>query len=144
MIFSQSDLEELSQDLVKKWSDYTVWCFYGEMGVGKTTLIKSICEVLEVVDPLSSPSFAIINEYRTNWNKSIFHFDFFRLRSKEEIHNLGIEEYLDSGDLCLIEWPDIIDFLLPDQYLEINIKLVGENQRQISVIPHGGAHEISI
>lgn len=95
------------------------------MGSGKTTLIKSICEELGVIDVVQSPSFAIINEYKTKSGESVFHIDFYRIRKKEEIFDIGYEEYLFSGSYCFIEWPELMEDLLPDGVVRIGIDVDG-------------------
>lgn len=95
------------------------------MGSGKTTLIKSICEELGVIDVVQSPSFAIINEYKTMSGESVFHLDFYRIRKKEEIFDIGYEEYLFSGSYCFIEWPELMEDLLPDSVIRIGIDVDG-------------------
>lgn len=133
--YIESELDEVAKTLLSKFQDISVWCFFAEMGMGKTTLIKQICMALNVVDPMSSPSFSIVNEYQTLEGRSLYHFDLYRLSSMEEAFNIGLEEYLDSGNLCLLEWPEIIEPLLPEQYLEICIKLEGENARSLIAQP---------
>ncbi len=107
--------------------------FYGEMGAGKTTLIKAICEELNVKDIISSPSFSLVNEYVTDRDDKVFHFDFYRLNKTSEAFDLGYEEYFYSGNLCLIEWPEKIEQLLPLQHTKINIIVKENNQREIDV-----------
>lgn len=134
--YIEDELQEIARKLISNfYQESKVWCFYAEMGAGKTTLIKKICEELRVVDQMSSPTFSIINEYETSNFEKIYHFDFYRLESMEEALNIGVEEYLDSGNLCLIEWPEIVEPLLPINYLEIVIKLVGDNARSIIAQP---------
>jgi len=98
-----------------------VFCFYGNLGAGKTTLIKLICEHLKVIDSISSPTYPIINEYKTADNKIIYHIDLYRLKSIEEAMNIGIEDYLFSDHLCFIEWPDNFESILPDNHIKIKI-----------------------
>ena len=133
--YIETELQEIARKLISNFQPLNVWCFYAEMGSGKTTLIKKICEEKGVADDMSSPTFSIVNEYETESGETIYHFDCYRLESVEEALNIGMEEYLDSGNLCLIEWPEIIEPLLPDQYLEINIKLVGDNARSLIAQP---------
>ncbi len=140
MKYFLESIDDVASSLFEEWKHIGVWCFHGEMGSGKTTLIKSICQQIGVIDTMSSPSFAIINEYQTTSDQIIYHFDFYRIKSEKEVENIGTDEYFDSGNLCLIEWPEMIESHLPDNYLEINIKLVGENQRELTVTPHVGEH----
>jgi tRNA threonylcarbamoyladenosine biosynthesis protein TsaE len=106
------------------------------MGAGKTTFIKAICKNLGVIDHVSSPTFAIVNEYLTIKNKTIYHFDFYRLKNEREALEIGIEEYLDSGNLCLLEWASLISTLIPPTHIEINISVLPDNQRVIKLIKH--------
>jgi len=133
--YIESELQEIARKLISNFSELKVWCFYAEMGAGKTTLIKNICEELQVVDEMSSPTFSIVNEYESQKMETIYHFDFYRLNDLEEAVNIGIEDYLFSGNLCLLEWPEIIEPLLPDEYLKININLVGDNARSLTALP---------
>ena len=133
--YIEAELVEIARKLISNFEQIKVWCFHAQMGAGKTTLIKKIGEELGVDDSMSSPTFSIINEYESRKAGTIYHFDCYRLESMEEALNIGIEEYLDSGKLCLIEWPEIIAPLLPDKYLEINIKLVGDNARSLTAQP---------
>jgi len=109
-----------------------VFLFYGDMGAGKTTLIKSLCRSLGVTDNISSPTFAIVNEYRAASN-TIYHFDFYRLKKETEAMDMGFEEYLYSGNYCFIEWPEKVPELLPETYISINIQVVADGARYITV-----------
>lgn len=106
--------------------------FYGEMGAGKTTFIKSICDVLGITDTVSSPTFSIVNEYASP-SGPVFHFDFYRLKNETEALDMGSEEYFYSGNYCLIEWPEKIPSLLPDQALTVHLKITGDQQRLIQI-----------
>lgn len=110
----------------------TIVAFYGEMGAGKTTLIKEICKALDSDDNVTSPTFSLMNEYRTESGKNIFHFDFYRIQSLAEVYDMGYEDFFFSGNLCLIEWPEKIKQLLPENCLRINIT-VENNLRIITV-----------
>lgn len=105
--------------------------FYGEMGAGKTTLIKAICKELGVKDTTSSPTFAIINEYVAKNSLPVHHFDFYRINSEFEAYDFGYEEYLYSGELCLIEWPEKIENLLPVPYIKIQILVENDERRKV-------------
>ncbi len=133
--YVEHELEEIARKLISNFFELKIWCFNAQMGAGKTTLIKKIGEELGALDSMSSPTFSIINEYGTKKAGLIYHFDCYRLESLEEALNIGMEEYLDSGKLCLIEWPEIIAPLLPEKYLEININLVGDNARSLTAQP---------
>lgn len=111
-----------SQELLTLFGEHKVIAFEGEMGSGKTTLIKAICNCLNVVDNVSSPTFAIVNEYFTEDGQTIYHFDFYRLKNLHEAMDIGAEEYFYSGSFCLIEWPDKVEDILPEDTLTISIK----------------------
>lgn len=132
-INSEGELETVAEEIIGHLEDFPIACFYGEMGAGKTTLIKKICATLEVTDSMSSPTFSIINEYRDSQENPIYHFDFYRIKNREEALNIGAEEYFYSGEVCLIEWPEMINGIIPERHLEISIKLVGENGREITI-----------
>ncbi|MEM9339486.1 MAG: tRNA (adenosine(37)-N6)-threonylcarbamoyltransferase complex ATPase subunit type 1 TsaE [Bacteroidota bacterium] len=134
--YIQEELSKVAQQLIGTFSEQTIWLFSGEMGAGKTTLIKSICESHKVVDQMSSPTFSIVNEYETDTGETINHFDFYRLKSVEEAIDIGVEDYFYSGDRCFIEWADIIRDLLPGNYLEININLVDRKTRHLITSVH--------
>lgn len=123
--FEINSVEELSQvtDLLLSWRDKSdIIAFYGPMGAGKTTLIKNLCHRVGVTDEVNSPTFALVNEYLTK-NDSIFHFDFYRIKKLEEVFDIGYEDYFYSGHLCLLEWPELIDPLMPDHFIKVEIAL---------------------
>ena len=134
----QKDLGELTQQLMERAGPYSVWLFNGEMGSGKTTLIKSLCAHLGVIDKMSSPTFSIVNEYKTQDDKKIYHFDFYRIKSEAEAYDIGTEEYFYSGNLCLIEWPEKIPTLIPPEHVEVSITVENPNQRTIALSVHDG------
>jgi tRNA threonylcarbamoyladenosine biosynthesis protein TsaE len=105
----------------KSANEARVWWFEGEMGAGKTTLIKALCHELGVLDTVQSPTFSLVNEYRTQAGKAIYHFDFYRIKSEEEALDLGYEEYFYSGNYCFVEWGIKIEDLFPPSYLKISI-----------------------
>lgn len=107
--------------LLQKAGNQRIWCFYGDLGAGKTTCIKALCHTLGVEEIVTSPSFALINEYTTKQGRPIYHFDLYRLKSLAEALSIGIEEYLDSGAYCFIEWAEIIQDILPDSYMELTL-----------------------
>ncbi len=137
MIRSEQEIGKAARQIIDFSDDFNIWLFYGEMGAGKTTLIKAICQVFKVEDIVSSPSYAIINEYQNLEGRSFFHFDFYRLGNEKEAMTLGLEEYFFSGSVCLIEWPARIPSLLPDKYLKITLEITGEHSRQIILDKHG-------
>ena len=120
---SLSDLQPAAAKLLNTFPAARVFAFYGRMGAGKTTLIKALCRELGVVDIVQSPTFAIINEYKTLSEKSVFHFDFYRIKKLEEIFDLGYEEYLYSGSYCFIEWPELMEGLLPEEVIKVEIEV---------------------
>ncbi len=107
--------------------------FYGEMGAGKTTLIKAICQNLDIDDITSSPSFSLINEYLSNTGKNIYHFDFYRINDIEEAYDIGYEDYFFSNNLCLIEWAEKIEELLPKNHYKCNIKILNTSSRLVEI-----------
>ena len=109
-----------------------VIAFYGKMGAGKTTFIKALCEELGVRDVITSPTFAIVNEYNAS-TTSIFHFAFYRIKKIEEVYDMGYEDYIYSGNLCLIEWPELIEELLPEDTLRVTIEQNADNTRTITL-----------
>ncbi|MDW3193193.1 MAG: tRNA (adenosine(37)-N6)-threonylcarbamoyltransferase complex ATPase subunit type 1 TsaE [Cytophagales bacterium] len=131
--YTEADLSDVAKTLIKQAGDKRIWCFYGEMGAGKTTLIKEICLELGVLDAMSSPTFSIVNEYLDDLGESIYHFDFYRLKEENEALDIGIEDYFYSESYCFIEWPEKIPNLIPEAHLKININLVDEKTRSINL-----------
>ena len=132
--FDLEDIHAVAQRLVSARTSSSVWLFEGQMGAGKTTLIRAICQNLGVLTTVQSPTFSIVNEYLTAQGETIYHFDCYRLKNTAEAYDIGVEEYLDSGNLCLIEWPDKIAELLPDQCRTIVLKEGPDGKREITVI----------
>jgi tRNA threonylcarbamoyladenosine biosynthesis protein TsaE len=122
-IDSVEALSEVSDYLISLREEADVIAFYGSMGAGKTTLIKNLCHRMGVTDEVNSPTFAIVNEYVTEEGESVYHFDFYRIKKLEEAYDIGYENYFYSGNLCLIEWPEMIEPLLPDKYIRVEIQL---------------------
>jgi len=116
------NLREVAQQLLSLLGDEKIVAFYGEMGSGKTTIIKAMCECLDCVDAVNSPTFAIVNEYFTKDRKTVYHFDFYRLKNLREALDIGVEEYLYSGHLCFLEWPETIETLLPENHVKVRIE----------------------
>ncbi|MEI7981518.1 MAG: tRNA (adenosine(37)-N6)-threonylcarbamoyltransferase complex ATPase subunit type 1 TsaE [Bacteroidota bacterium] len=124
MVFTcptEPDLFPAAEKLILGHPGSRVFALYGNMGAGKTTFIKVLCRVLEVVDTIQSPTFSIINEYMTTAGKSVFHFDFYRINKLEEVYDLGYEDYIYSGSYCFLEWPGLIDSLLPAETVKVSI-----------------------
>jgi len=130
--YSLDDLSTIATTIISSVENKTL-LFYGQMGVGKTTLIKEICNQIGVLDPISSPTFSLVNEYQTSKKKKVFHFDFYRIEAEEEAFDLGIEEYFDTGDWCLIEWPENIENLLPIGAVQIHLTILEDEQRNIQL-----------
>lgn len=125
-------IKEAAEEFVRAMGDHTVFAFYGKMGAGKTTFIKAVCEVLHVSDVITSPTFAIINEYRSDSGELIYHFDFYRIKKLDEVYDMGYEDYFYSGALCFIEWPELVEELLPADTLRITIGEQENGSRSIT------------
>jgi tRNA threonylcarbamoyladenosine biosynthesis protein TsaE len=128
-----ASIDDAARELIDILPESRIFAFYGEMGAGKTTLIKALCRVLHVTDDTSSPSFGLIYEYRTSGSDSVYHFDFYRIEHLEEAYDLGYEEYIDSGQYCFIEWPEKVATLLPPETVNVSIKITGNNERTMDV-----------
>ena len=133
-----ADLEKVGSELMQAAGSLSVFVFHGDMGSGKTTFIKVIGKLLGVEDSMSSPTFSIVNEYEATESKTIFHFDFYRIKNETEAYDIGVEEYFDSGHYCFVEWPEKIPTLLPTQYVEIFIKIEDNTHRTIAFSIHDG------
>lgn len=125
------DLDKIATEIILAAQNHTVWCFEGNMGAGKTTLVKALCARLGVMNTVQSPTFAIVNEYVSTQKQIIYHFDCYRLKTVSEALDIGVEEYLDSGCLCFIEWPEIIADLLPELTFKIKIEAQADQTRRI-------------
>ena len=135
LIPTLSDLDAAAQEFLSLMGDEAVYTFEGEMGAGKTTFINALCRALGVEDdPTGSPTFSIINEYRSDTTAElIYHFDLYRIESLEQAFDIGVEDYLDSGALCLIEWPDRIDDILPDDTVRVKIEVSPNGERRLII-----------
>ena len=118
---SPDDLQSVAGQLIMAHPEARIFAFYGAMGAGKTTFIKAMCKILGVTDMVNSPTFALINQYQTKKGEPVYHFDFYRIRKVEEAMDMGYEDYFYGGGHCLIEWPEKIEFLLPDETVRVNI-----------------------
>lgn len=132
-IQSLESIHEAAKQFVAEMGDNTVFAFYGKMGVGKTTFIKAVCEALGVEDVITSPTFAIVNEYRsTIADELIYHFDFYRIKKLSEVYDMGYEDYFFSGAVCFIEWPELIEELLPGDAVKVKIEEEADGSRTVS------------
>ncbi len=122
-----------AREFIEMMGDRRIFAFYGSMGAGKTTFIKAVCEAMGVEDAINSPTFAIVNEYEDAESNTIFHFDFYRIKSIAEVYNMGYEEYLYSNAYCFIEWPELIEELLPEETVKVTIEEGPEGQRKITM-----------
>ena len=125
-------IREAARDFNSQIDQHTVFAFYGKMGAGKTTFIKAVCQELGVEDVITSPTFAIVNEYTTS-ARTIYHFDFYRIKRIEEVYDMGYEDYFYSGSLCFIEWPELIEELLPDDAVRVTISEESDGSRTVTI-----------
>ena len=133
IISNLEDLDRAAKEFLEAIGDATLVAFYAPMGAGKTTFTTAICKALGVQeDAISSPTFAIVNEYRSGAGAPIYHFDFYRIERPEEALDIGLYDYLDSGDLCLMEWPENIEALLPEETLRVHISVNPDGSRTVS------------
>jgi len=127
-------LPSASKKLLKAAGNYKIFAFYGAMGSGKTTIIKQLCKTLGAIDVATSPTFTIVNEYKTKERGSIYHFDFYRIKKIEEVFDFGVEEYFAVGSYCFIEWPEMVEDALPiANIVKIEINVAQDNQRVLNV-----------
>ena len=132
IIDSLDNISVAAKEFVAAMGEEPVFAFYGKMGAGKTTFIKAVCEELGVTDPITSPTFAIVNEYRSDESGAlIYHFDFYRIRKLDEVYDMGYEDYFYSGALCFIEWPELIEELLPEDSVRVTIEEQPDGTRLI-------------
>ncbi len=131
IIYTLEQVGEVAKKIITSFGDDKLYALTGDLGAGKTTLIKAICEILEVEDVVSSPTFSIINEYRTKNNSTIYHLDLYRLEDGNEAENIGIEDYLYSNHLAFVEWPQVVDYLLPENTIRIHIENIDESTRKM-------------
>ncbi len=131
IIQSIDTIREAAREFISQMGDHRVFAFYGKMGAGKTTFVKAICEELGVEDVITSPTFAIVNDYSSP-STQIYHFDFYRIKKLEEVYDMGYEDYFYSGALCFIEWPELIEPLLPDDAVRVTIEEQPDGTRTVS------------
>ena len=132
LISGLDNIEEAAGEFLMKKPANMVVALYGEMGAGKTTFTKALCKVLGVVDGVNSPTFNLINEYRTDKGEVVYHFDFYRINKLEEAFDIGFEEFIESGNLCIIEWPEKIEQILPSDTLRVKISVLEDGSRELS------------
>lgn len=130
---STDKIQEAARLFVSQMGNAKVFAFYGQMGAGKTTFIKAICQELGVEDVITSPTFALVNEYTAGDGSSIFHFDFYRVKKLEEVYDMGYEDYFYSGARCLLEWPELVEELLPQDTVKVNIHVNADGSRVVDV-----------
>ena len=131
-ITSLDSIHEAAKQFIAAMEDNTVFAFYGKMGAGKTTFIKAICEELGVTDVIKYPTFAIVNEYRSDeTGELIYHFDFYRIKKLDEVYDMGYEDYFYSGALCFIEWPELVEEVLPGDAVKVIIEEVEDGTRSV-------------
>jgi tRNA threonylcarbamoyladenosine biosynthesis protein TsaE len=129
-----ADLPIVASAIINLTETHKLVAFYGQMGAGKTTLIKQICLQLGAIQDVSSPTFALVNEYETSNQNTLYHFDFYRIKNIEEVYDIGYEDYFYSSNLCLIEWPEHIEPLLQnEEVLKVHIKPIGEGNREVVI-----------
>jgi tRNA threonylcarbamoyladenosine biosynthesis protein TsaE len=133
IVFSLDQLEEVAKQIIAQ-NPHKVILFHGEMGVGKTTLIKQLCKSLGVTEATSSPTFSLVNEYQANDNQLVYHFDFYRLKNEIEAMDMGVDDYLYSGNWCFIEWADKIPSLVPEPHSVVTIELLPNGKRSLELI----------
>lgn len=131
-INSLADINEAAKTFVENMGNGKVSAFYGKMGAGKTTFVKAVCECLGVEDVITSPTFAIVNEYTSaTTGDAIYHFDFYRIKKLEEVYDMGYEDYFYSGSLCFLEWPELIEDLLPEDATKVTIEETEDGSRVV-------------
>ncbi len=128
-----SDIDTAAKMFVEKFGNKKIFAFYGEMGAGKTTFIKAVCKSMGVTETITSPTFSLVNEYETDNGMTIYHFDFYRIGNIEEVYDFGYEDYFFSDKMCFIEWPELVETLLPEDIVEVKISVDDNEQRLISV-----------
>ncbi|MBP5710420.1 MAG: tRNA (adenosine(37)-N6)-threonylcarbamoyltransferase complex ATPase subunit type 1 TsaE [Bacteroidales bacterium] len=129
---SEDDLPAIAQQLLENFTEERLFCFYGTMGVGKTTFIKQICKQLDVETTAISPTFSIVNEYFTKQGDVVYHFDFYRIETAEDLYQIGFEDYIYSGKYCFMEWSEKIEQYLHSDFVKVLITETGEHNRQIT------------
>ena len=133
VIDSLDELKDVAEAVIDNLDDRNVVALFGAMGAGKTTLISAIMEHLGSTDNVTSPTFALVNQYNTAANEPVYHFDFYRINRIEEAFDMGYEEYFYSGDLCLVEWPELVEQLLPEDAMVVKIEILSPTKRKFTI-----------
>ena len=133
IIKDKRHLNAAAKQLLEHSGKNKIFAFYGSMGAGKTTIIKAICQTLGAVDIVSSPTFTLVNEYKTSSGEALYHIDFYRIRKQEEVYDFGIEEYLTGDSYCFMEWPELIEEILPEETIKVRISVDENEQRILSI-----------
>ena len=133
MTYELNEISQAAQAFIDAMDGRRIFAFYGAMGAGKTTFIRALCRALGVEDTVTSPTFAIVNEYATSEGEPIYHFDFYRIRRLSEAYDMGCEEYFQSGHLCLIEWPELVEDALPEETVRVTIDTLPDGWRSITM-----------
>jgi len=133
IVFSLDQIQEVAEQIIAS-NPNKIILFNGEMGVGKTTLIKQLCKSLGITDATSSPTFSLVNEYQIPSGKKVYHFDFYRIKQETEALDMGVDDYLYSGNWCFIEWSEKIANLIPEEHSTINIELLSDGKRELKLI----------
>ena len=131
VIKSIDTIGEAAREFITQMGDSKIFAFYGAMGAGKTTFVKALCEAMGVTDTVNSPTFAIVNEYDTPSGRPIYHFDFYRIKRLAEVYDMGYEDYFYGRGLCLIEWPELIEELLPEDTVKVTIEELPDGSREV-------------
>lgn len=131
ILFNLDNIDDAAGELLRNFPDTRIFAFYGEMGAGKTTFIKALCRNLEIDQYVTSPTFALVNEYHTKDARIVFHFDFYRIESIEEVMDMGYEDYFFSDNICFIEWPGKVAGLLPEGTVRLKIEVLDNGERQL-------------
>jgi tRNA threonylcarbamoyladenosine biosynthesis protein TsaE len=133
IIKDKKHLHSAARELLRLYGKNRIFAFYGGMGAGKTTIIKAICEELGAVDIISSPTFTLVNEYKTDVGETIYHIDFYRIKKQEEVFDFGVEEYLTGDSWCFMEWPGLVEEILPSETVKVSITVDDNEQRILSI-----------
>jgi tRNA threonylcarbamoyladenosine biosynthesis protein TsaE len=133
LIKDKKHLAAAAGKFLNHYGDRRIFAFYGSMGAGKTTIIKAVCKALGAVDIVSSPTFTLVNEYRTISGETLFHIDFYRIRKQEEVFDFGIEEYLDGNSYCFMEWPELVEEILPETTVKVRISVGEDESRTLTI-----------